>query len=525
MNKVPEKLEDPGKFLIPCALQELDRTSALSDSRASINLLPHSIYKQLGLEALTPTRMTLELANRSITHPMGIAEDVIVRVDGKEDLVYYANKYEKNKVKHSFHAISIIDFSKDDPFSGSTTIPSDTPSPSSSPMKTSDSTFEKFTDEFTLPNSLPPGNDVSIHKKDFHEETFRIYLNPLFEFDDNFKYSNVNPLFEENDKDVEIKSSSSFTLTSPEESGFEAYLERDSITPEIDLTLPPTLEVSSSNPTSPTLTGEKVCSWKMSMFFLLVRFVWKMMNHIAIRKNIICLLATYLHKKPKPLSRPQEVEEIKIEEDEVSSDVPINTIVMPIRITFDNPIDFNDHFSTPKDLKKDLAIAFDSTETSVLPPPLLDSDSPFTAELSASITLNSLGNEDKVFKPGILVYHAIYDKNLVPLEENSKENISSGTLLFLKDPSIPRPPPKPPDVEKYLEPKAGILITKVFKGVSKPHDFWPIFYPPFSPLFPIQPSFSFFLHFSPSGMKTPFLTPSSSLRSGGLSSGWNFHVL
>ncbi|GJY94090.1 reverse transcriptase domain-containing protein, partial [Tanacetum coccineum] len=45
MNKVPKKLEDPGKFLIPCALQELDRTSALADSGASINLLPHSIYK------------------------------------------------------------------------------------------------------------------------------------------------------------------------------------------------------------------------------------------------------------------------------------------------------------------------------------------------------------------------------------------------------------------------------------------------------------------------------------------------
>ncbi|GJT08533.1 reverse transcriptase domain-containing protein [Tanacetum coccineum] len=303
MNKVPEKLEDSGKFLIPCALQELDRTSALADSGASINLLPHSIYKQLGLEALTPTRMLSKLANRSITHPMGIAEDVVVRVDGftfladfvvvnfepdprvpiilgrpflrtakalidlyeetltlrigKEELVYYADKSEKNKVKHSVHAISIIDFSKDDPFSGSTTIPSDAPFPSSSPMKTSDSTFEEFTDEFTLPNSLPPGDDVSIHKKDIHEETFQIYSNPLFEFDDNFKSSNVNPLFEEKDKDVEIKSSSSFTLTSPEESEFEAYFERDSIPPGIDLNLPPTLEVSSSNPTSPTLTGEK----------------------------------------------------------------------------------------------------------------------------------------------------------------------------------------------------------------------------------------------------------------------------
>ncbi|GJZ08016.1 hypothetical protein Tco_0542299 [Tanacetum coccineum] len=196
-----------------------------------------------------------------------------------------------------------------------------------------------------------------------------------------------------------------------------------------------------------------------------------MMTRIAIRKKIICLLATFLNKKPKPLSRPQEVDDIKMKDDKVSSQIPIATIVMPIRITFDNPIDFNDHFSKPKDFKKDLTIALDSTESSILPPPLLDSDSPFTAELSASFTLNSLGNEDKVFNPGILVYHTIHDKNLVTLEKNLRENISSGTLLFLKEPLSPRPPPEPPDVEKCLEPEAGILITKVFKGVSKPHDF------------------------------------------------------
>ncbi|GKE59939.1 hypothetical protein Tco_1510306, partial [Tanacetum coccineum] len=301
-------------------------------------------------------------------------------------------------------------------------------------------------------------------KKNLQEDTFRIISNPLFKFDDNFKSSNVNPLFEEKDKDVEIKSSTFVTLTSPEE--------KDSNPPGIDLTLPTTLEVLSGNPTSPTLTGEKVCLRKTPMFFSLVRFVWKMMNRIAIRKKIICLLAAFLHKKPKTLSHPQEVEEIKEKEvEEVSSDVSIDTIVMPIRITFDNPIDFNDHLSKPKDLKKDLPISFDSITTSILPHPLLDSDSPFTAELSASVTLNSLGNEDKVFKPGILVYHAIHDKNLVTLEKNLRENISSETLLFLKEPSSPRPPPEPPDVEKFLELEAGILITKVFKGVSKPHDF------------------------------------------------------
>ncbi|GJV74763.1 hypothetical protein Tco_1506347 [Tanacetum coccineum] len=65
-------------------------------------------------------------------------------------------------------------------------------------MKTSDN-FEKFADELAPLNSLPPGNDDSIHKKDLHEENFQVYSNPLFDFDDNFKSSNVNPLFEENE--------------------------------------------------------------------------------------------------------------------------------------------------------------------------------------------------------------------------------------------------------------------------------------------------------------------------------------
>ncbi|GJT37085.1 putative reverse transcriptase domain-containing protein [Tanacetum coccineum] len=80
--------------------------------------------------------------------------------------------------------------------------------PSSSPVKTSDN-FEKFADELAPLNSLPSGNDDSTLKKEFQEETFQITSNPLFEFDESFKSSNVNPLFEENNKDVEIKSSSS----------------------------------------------------------------------------------------------------------------------------------------------------------------------------------------------------------------------------------------------------------------------------------------------------------------------------
>ncbi|GJV30314.1 reverse transcriptase domain-containing protein [Tanacetum coccineum] len=132
-------------------------------------------------------------------------ETLTLRV-GKEELVYYADKSEKNKNKHCVHAISVIDFSKDDPFSGSTTTHSDDPSPSSSPVKTSDN-FEKFADELALLDSLPPGNDDSTLKKVLHEENFQVNSNPLFEFDDNFKSSTINPLFDEMEENVEIKNS------------------------------------------------------------------------------------------------------------------------------------------------------------------------------------------------------------------------------------------------------------------------------------------------------------------------------
>nr|GEY19354.1 reverse transcriptase domain-containing protein [Tanacetum cinerariifolium] len=80
LKKLSEKLGDPGKFLIPCDFLGMEVCHALADLGASINLMPLSIWKKLSLPELTPTRMTLELANRSITHPKGVAEDVFVKV-------------------------------------------------------------------------------------------------------------------------------------------------------------------------------------------------------------------------------------------------------------------------------------------------------------------------------------------------------------------------------------------------------------------------------------------------------------
>ncbi|GJZ12039.1 reverse transcriptase domain-containing protein [Tanacetum coccineum] len=80
LKKFLEKLEDPGRFLIPCDFPKMNECLALADLGASINLMSLSIWKELSLPALTKTRMILELADRTISTPTGIAEDVFVKV-------------------------------------------------------------------------------------------------------------------------------------------------------------------------------------------------------------------------------------------------------------------------------------------------------------------------------------------------------------------------------------------------------------------------------------------------------------
>nr|GFD14852.1 reverse transcriptase domain-containing protein [Tanacetum cinerariifolium] len=80
LKKLHEKLGDLGKFLIPCDFPGMAKCLALADLGASINLMPYSVWKKLSQPELTPTCMTLELADRSISRPVGVAEDVYVKV-------------------------------------------------------------------------------------------------------------------------------------------------------------------------------------------------------------------------------------------------------------------------------------------------------------------------------------------------------------------------------------------------------------------------------------------------------------
>nr|GFA25114.1 reverse transcriptase domain-containing protein [Tanacetum cinerariifolium] len=80
LKKLPEKLGDPRRFLIPCDFSEFDNGLALADLGANINLMPLSIWKKLRLPNLNDTKMVLELADQTISKPTGVAENVFVKV-------------------------------------------------------------------------------------------------------------------------------------------------------------------------------------------------------------------------------------------------------------------------------------------------------------------------------------------------------------------------------------------------------------------------------------------------------------
>nr|GEZ86453.1 hypothetical protein [Tanacetum cinerariifolium] len=80
LKKLPEKLGDPGRFLFPCDFSEFDNCLALADLGASINLMLLSIWKKLKLPTLNDTKMILELADRTISKPTGVAKNVFVKV-------------------------------------------------------------------------------------------------------------------------------------------------------------------------------------------------------------------------------------------------------------------------------------------------------------------------------------------------------------------------------------------------------------------------------------------------------------
>ncbi|XP_074265669.1 uncharacterized protein LOC141588113 [Silene latifolia] len=76
LNKLPQKLDDPGSFSIPCSIGGIYIQRALYDLGASVSLMPLSIFKRLQMTDLKPTRVSLQLVHRSVKFPLGVIEDV-----------------------------------------------------------------------------------------------------------------------------------------------------------------------------------------------------------------------------------------------------------------------------------------------------------------------------------------------------------------------------------------------------------------------------------------------------------------
>ncbi|GKC15106.1 reverse transcriptase domain-containing protein [Tanacetum coccineum] len=209
-KKLPEKLRDTRRFLIPCDFYGVESCIALADLCVSINLMPLSVWKTLSLPELTPTRMTLELATQTVAYPTGIAEDVLIQV-GKFTFLadFVVVDYDVDprvplilgrpflRTAHalvdvqgeeltlrvgdeSIHKIDVLDITCEDhfpevlnvqksinPMSGSP-IPSSNPvfeslSPSLTPFGDSDFLLEETNTFLFLDDSIPSGIDNSIY--------------------------------------------------------------------------------------------------------------------------------------------------------------------------------------------------------------------------------------------------------------------------------------------------------------------------------------------------------------------------
>ncbi|GJV46695.1 hypothetical protein Tco_1431231 [Tanacetum coccineum] len=79
-NSIPRKEKDPGSFTLPCFINNVCFDNALADLGASVSVMPLSTYLNLGLGELAHTKLTVELADRTVKYPKGIAENVLVGI-------------------------------------------------------------------------------------------------------------------------------------------------------------------------------------------------------------------------------------------------------------------------------------------------------------------------------------------------------------------------------------------------------------------------------------------------------------
>nr|GFA87692.1 reverse transcriptase domain-containing protein [Tanacetum cinerariifolium] len=191
LKKLPEKLRDPGKFLIPCGFSEL-KCKALADLGASINLMPLSVWKKLGLPDLIPTRMTLKLVtvqSAHLTESQEMSSFQLRRLF--EDLV--SNKQSGNPTFSLHKEIASPKVTNEINDSKGCTFLSEKLPLSGSTTYSANSLLEEFADELAL-ITYPPDYDDNRAcdiESDIREIEFLLYQGEDSDFKDSIDQSDL----------------------------------------------------------------------------------------------------------------------------------------------------------------------------------------------------------------------------------------------------------------------------------------------------------------------------------------------
>ncbi|GJZ56011.1 hypothetical protein Tco_0611204 [Tanacetum coccineum] len=254
-------------------------------------------------------------------------------------------------------------------------------------------------------------DELTLLKKVVHEENFQVYSNPLFEFNDNFTSSDENPLFDEMEEDGEC---------------FDPGDDID----EIDVFL--AMEISMDY-------EEGYCNSEGDVLFL---------------ESLLCEDTTH-NFASEVISDHDTSISFSPRSDPFHHEFAGELLTLPSR----NVREHEDYFNRMT-LLSEISISRSQENVHANPSSIIE---------SLPVSLIPVEDSEPV-QEEIDIFLVIDD--LIPpgveYDDSEDEDNEFPNLNHQDDPSIPRPPP---DVEKCLEPKAGILITKMFKGVSKPHDF------------------------------------------------------
>ncbi|GJZ52695.1 reverse transcriptase domain-containing protein [Tanacetum coccineum] len=446
LKKLPEKLGDPGKFLIPCGFSEL-KCKALADLGASINLMPLSVWKKLGLPELISTCMTLELANRAICTPDGIARDVFVPVG-----------------KVTFPAdFVIIDYESDH------RVPLILGRPF---LRTARTLIDVYGEEIILRDSderliLNMRHDTSsysnkpkkesINMIDIYNVSHEDYLKDLFTNEKITNHQSGNPTFSSHTDltspevinplsgnptpiwEPVTKSSSSPTLTSFKKSDliweeFEAYLASDSFPPENDDPVDLLLEEFADELALITFPpGNDDLPFDNKSY---LREIEYLLNHDP-TKEMDSILEDSVDEGnlANPNNDPVDtIPEMFTDEHTLDySSPPLYDDDDLVELEFDNDDVYDDPFDSKEDKIKESKLLIDELNpprsSDFLPSPKCDSV--LYEDFSEVDALPSTNNEDKVFNPGILIHENLFEITIrvTNCAKNVKKTTNASLIL------------------------------------------------------------------------------------------------